>query len=199
MMIRQIFLVMAMLAQGAAFSQFKGVLVEEVDNEGKVPGRTYRIYAELTNVSDQVFVVYGDSAHKLEIKSTKPFFQAKTGGALSKDANRKAITESDSLKYDSWVTIGATDNYDNNMNILSMDFDDFEKKGGAINCKKEGAWFCIPTDKQAFCKEDKRILLMQLTTAGVVTGQFSIMGKTAKGDQYQNRDVTFTCGAKSKK
>ena len=177
-------------------AQFKGFITEQVDNEGKAPGRTWRVYAEMTNVGDQLFVVFGDSVHKIEIKSTKPFYQSKAGGALSKDSNRKEASEDPKLKHDSWITIGAEDNYNNNMNILNLDLSIFEGRGGAIDSGKEGAWFCIPTDKQAYCGEDKRILLMQLTTEGQISGKLSLMGKSKDGESYTKYDQTFECGKK---
>ena len=191
--------VVMMMTPIFVFSQFKQVVVEEIDNEGKVPGRTYRIYAELTNIKDQVYVIFGDSVHKLEIKSSKPFYQSKTGGALAKNIQRKEAMENPQLKYDSWVTIGAEDNYENNLNVLSVDLEEFESEGGPIQIKKDGAWFCIPSDKQAWCMKDTKMLLMQLTTEGEINGQFSIMGKTAGGVAYTNHDVTFRCGEKKKK
>ncbi len=177
-------------------AQFQRIVIEEIENEGKVPGKTYRIYAELTNVKDQVLVVFGDSLHPLEIKSTKPFFQAETGGALSKDANRALVDKEDKLKFDSWLTIGATDNYENSVNTLNMDFSAFESGARTSIQTRDGAWFCIPTEKQTVCKENKRILLMQLTTPGQVTGKISIMGKTSTGVSYTNHDIAFTCGNK---
>ncbi|MFN5295538.1 MAG: hypothetical protein ACK5BL_08415 [Flavobacteriales bacterium] len=189
-------LICGMLCSTASFSQYKGLVTEQVENEGKVPGRTWRIYAQMTNVGDQLFVVFGDSAHKIEIKSSKPFYQAKTGGALSKDSNRKEASEDPSLKFDSWVTIGAEDNYNNNINTLNLDLSLFESRGGAIDSGKEGAWFCIPTDKQAYAGEDKRILLMQLTSAGTISGKLSLMGKSKDGESYTKYDQTFQCGKK---
>lgn len=194
-----LFAFVGILAPILAITQIKQLSVQEVDNEGKIPGRTYRIFAEMTNAKDQVFVVFGDSIHPLEIKSTKPFFQSKKGGAFSKNSNRKEAAENDSLRYDSWVTIGATDNYDNNVSVLNVNFDEFEKSGGPIRIKKDGAWFCIPTDQQAWAKEDKRLLLMQLTTTGEVDGKISVMGKTVSGTSYTAHDLTFQCGQKKKK
>jgi hypothetical protein len=185
-----------MLAAMAAQAQFKKIVVEEVENEGKVPGKTYRIYAELTNTKDQVLVVFGDSLHPLEINSTKPFFQSESGGALSKDIQRSQIESDHKLKFDSWVTIGSTDNYDNSVNLLNLNFKEFESGTRTSIKTKDGAWFCIPTEKQTVCKEDKKILLMQLTTPGEVTGNISLMGKTATGVTYTNHNIRFSCGGK---
>lgn len=179
-----------------ASGQFKSFFIHQVDNEGKVPGRTWRIYAEMTNPGDQLFVVFGDTTHTIEIKSTKPFYQSPAGGATSKDSNRKVANEDPQLKYDSWITIGAEDNYDNNLNMLNLDLSLFESRGGAIDSGKEGAWFCIPTEKQAYSGDDKRILLMQLTTEGHITGKMSLMGKTKEGESFKMYDQTFECGKK---
>jgi len=187
---------LSMLLSVGASAQFKGFTTEQVENEGKVPGKTWRVYAEMTNAGDQLFVVFGDSAHKIEIKSSKPFYQSKTGGALSKDSNRKEATDDAKLKFDSWITIGAEDNYNNNMNTLNLDLSLFESRGAAIESGKEGAWFCIPTEKQAYSGEDKRILLMQLTTEGHITGKLSLMGKTKAGTSYTKYDEKFECGKK---
>ena len=189
-------LIIALLLSASVNAQFKGFITEQIENEGKVPGKTWRIYAEMTNPGDQLFVVFGDSLHKIEIKSNRPFYQSKAGGALSKDSNRKEASEDPKLKHDSWITIGAEDNYNNNMNTLNLDLSLFESQGGAIDSDKEGAWFCIPTDKQAYCGEDKRILLMQLTTEGSITGKLSLMGKSKDGASYTKYDQTFQCGKK---
>jgi hypothetical protein len=191
---RILFITLAAMSFGQAIAQFKSFHIEQIQNSGKVPGRTWRIYAEMTNVGDQLFVVFGDSTHKIEIKSSKPFYQSPTGGALSKDSNRKVAAEDPKLKYDSWITIGAEDNYDNNVNILNLDLSLFESRGSAIDSGKEGAWFCIPTEKQAYCGENKRILLMQLTSEGQISGKLSLMGKSKDGVSYTKYDEKFECG-----
>jgi hypothetical protein len=179
-----------------ASAQCKGLVAEQVENEGTVPGKTWRIYAEMTNVGDQVFVVFGDSIHKIKITSTKPFYQSAAGGPTSKDANRKVAKEDSRLRFDSWVTIGAEDNYENNLSTLNLDLTAFEEKGAAIDSGKEGAWFCLPTEKQAYCGESKRILLMQLTTAGAISGSLCLMGKNKDGESYTKYDLKFACGKK---
>ncbi len=191
---KKILPVFVFLASGiASLAQFSQIVVEEIENEGKVLGRTYRIYAEMQTEGDQLYIVYGDSAHPMNISSTKPFFQSKYGGAFSKDINRKMAAENDSLRYDSWVTIGAVDNYNNSVTPLKADLSAFEEKGGAITCNTDCCWFCLPDNKQAYCGPDKRILLMQLTSEGIISGNFCIMGKNAKGEVYQVCDVTFSC------
>jgi len=182
----------ACIASLAAFSQVKGVVVEEVDNAGAVAGRTYRIYIELTNDSDAVHMIYGDANHPLEIKSTKPFYQAAQGGPLSLNINRKLAKENPEVRYDSYLTIGYLDNYENSINQL-LDLAEFEKSGAAIRTN-DGAWYCLPGKPQTYAGTSKRVLVMQLTTEGKVSGKFSIMGKTASKEVFHSYDHSFTCG-----
>ena len=196
MIYRILFVTLAALSFNQAIAQFQSFHIEQIQNGGQVPGRTWRIYAEMTNAGDQLFVVFGDSIHKIEITSTKPFYQATGGSAIAKDINRKEAAEDAFLQFDSWITIGAEDNYDNNTSTLNLNLEEFEKKGGTINSGKEGAWFCIPTQKQAYCGEDKRILLMQLTTEGQISGKLSLMGKSKDGESYTKYDEKFECGKK---
>lgn len=172
-------------------AQFKRVVVEEVQNHGMVKGKTFRVYLEMTSKNDQIMMIYGDRENPLSISATRPFFQALTGGALSRDVNRNLTATTDSLKYDSWLTIGAEDNYENNLSQLNLNLTGFEREGNAVETN-DGAWFCVPTDKQTRCKEDKRILIMQLTTEGEISGLINIMGRTASGANFQEKGIRFS-------
>ena len=179
-----------------AFSQYKGIEIEEVDNGGLVPGKTYRLYITLANDSDQVFIAYGDSLHPMNISSSKPFYQSKLGGLTSKNISRKLAKENADAKFDSWITIGAEDNYNNNTEVLKVG-DEFEKSGAALSTK-DGAWFCLPESPLAYAGSDKKVLLMQLTTSGSVDGVFSIMGRTAEGKNFQEFNIKFAIPAAKK-
>lgn len=178
-------------------AQFVQAFAEEVENNNTLNAKTYRIYIQLTNKNDQIFMIYGDKENPMEISSTKPFYQSPYGGGVARDVNRKMASDNDSLRYDSWITIGAADNYDNNLSQLNLDLKEFEEKGGAIKTT-DGAWFCVPTDQQVFCKEDKRMLIMQLTTAGEINARFNIMGRTAAGENFQVKDIVVSAGKKKK-
>ncbi|MEN9640426.1 MAG: hypothetical protein RLZZ262_2295 [Bacteroidota bacterium] len=174
-----------------ASAQVVTLVVEQVENAGRVPGKTYRLYAVTTNTTDKVLVVYGDSITPLYIRSSKPFFQASTGGPTAQGSNRKMRAESDSLRHDSWITIGGEDNYDCKINSLNMDFVEFEN-GKSIEVPKDGAWFTIPTDRQAEAGEDKKVLLGQFTTRGTLEGQLNIMTKDAAGKSYRQSGLKFS-------
>ena len=62
--------------------------VDYIDNMGKVPGDTYRVYAVMENEGDILDAVYGEASAPMKITSTKPFYQHPKGGALSADVQR---------------------------------------------------------------------------------------------------------------
>lgn len=154
-------------------------------------GSTYRVYAVMKNDGDQVLAVFGDSANVLIVSSTLPFYQNRYGGGLSTNIRKSMLEVRDSLKYDSWLTIGRTDNYDNNLMALGLDTKDFESKGGSVVCL-DGAWYCLPTNEQSKCDSSKRVLLLQLTTKGIISGSLSVMGKTASGENFQSRALLLS-------
>ena len=80
------------------------------------------------------------------------------------------------LKYDSWVTIGFEDNYMNALTAFLMDFSEFEQGGRLFT--DNGAWFVTPDMRQAAAGPDGKLLLMQLTTEGEVSGRLNIHGRT---------------------
>jgi hypothetical protein len=179
-----------------SMAQVKGLKVEEIDNGGSVAGRTYRIYVELEKDSDQVLMVYGDATHLMDIRSTKPFYQSELGGDMSTKINRKIAKDNPSARYDSFVTIGLLDNYDNALTPF-MNFDEFEHNGGALKTN-DGAWYCTPDHRQTYPGPAKRVLLMQLTTEGQITGKFSVMGRDKFQNPFYGYDLEFTAGKPSK-
>ena len=111
-------------------AQFLRLEVDEIDNEGKVPGKTFRVYAVFENEGDILDAVYGEASALLSITSTKPFYQHPKGGALSTDIQRYDLSVNPELAYDSWVTIGSEDNYMNALSGFIMEFGEFETSGG---------------------------------------------------------------------
>lgn len=187
-----LFCALAMVLAFQGFSQFDGIVVEEVDNGGLVPGNTYRIYVKVKNVEDQLHAVFGDVNNKLSVTSTEPFYQSEYGGGLSREVNRQSAVENPQLRYDSWFTIGYVDHYSNAVNNFILTFDDFELGKGLIT--SDGAWFVTPDHKQAYAPEDKKILVAQLTSDGKITGLINLQGRTIAGETWQATQVEFTCG-----
>ncbi len=184
-------------------AQFSRLEVEEVPNKGVVPGKTYRIYAVMEREGDVIDAVYGEKNAPLRISSTAPFYQHPKGNALSADIQRYDLQNDNKLKYDSWFTIGAEDNYMNRLTGFLVDFAAFES--GATFETNNGAWFVTPDQPQGRAPGDKRILLMQLTSAGTITGVINVHGRTyveldkdgnpkAAPREIKAEGLTFTCG-----
>ena len=185
-------------------AQFVRLEVDYIDNMGKVPGDTYRVYAVMENEGDILDAVYGEASAPLKVSSTKPFYQHPKGGALSADIQRYDTTFDETLLYDSWVTIGAEDNYMNAVSGFIMEdalalFD----QGNEL-VTNDGAWFVTPDKRQAAAGPSKRILLMQLTTSGDVEGLINLHGRTktvmdSEGnplgapEAIKNEGLTFVC------
>ncbi|MDE0871387.1 MAG: hypothetical protein OSA37_05675 [Flavobacteriales bacterium] len=185
-----------------AFAQFSHVEVESVDNGGAIEGDTYRVYAVMQSEGDVIDAIFGEEGKPLEIKTTSTFYQHPNGGALASEVQRFDIQNDATLAFDSWVTIGLDDNYMNSLTGFLMDFSVFEQGQGLVT--NNGAWFVTPDKRQAFAPSDKRILIAQLTTTGVVTGMINIHGRTRAiqvndstilgGDMIQAEGITFSCG-----
>jgi|TARA_B110000211_G_scaffold224856_1_gene276363 hypothetical protein len=192
-----------LIAFGCANStsaQFVRIEADAIDNGGAVPGTTYRVYALMENEGDLIDAVFGDGKDVLIVESTKPFYQSDLGGDLAKDTQRSLAESNDELKYDSWVTIGFADNYMNALTGFMIDFSEFATGGRIFS--DNGAWFVTPDMLQARAGKDGRILLMQLTTEGVVSGVLNIHGRTRSTgkpgeevfDLIEERQVAFSFG-----
>jgi hypothetical protein len=173
---RPLLFTLCLVAGVAAQAQVVRLEVDYIDNGGLVPGDTYRVYAVMQNEGDIIDAVFGEASLPLSITSTKPFYQHPEGGPLSADIQRQTAAEKPALAYDSWVTIGSEDNYMNAVSGFIMDFTSFNE-GGEL-ATNDGAWFVTPDKRQAMAPPSKRILLMQLTTAGKVNGLINIHGRT---------------------
>jgi len=158
-------------------AQFIRLDVDEIDNHGIVPGKTFRVYAVFQSEGDILDAVYGEASAPLSITSTKPFYQHPKGGPLSTDIQRYDMSVNPELAYDSWVTIGSEDNYMNALSGFIMEFGEFETSGGEL-VTDNGAWFVTPDKRQSMAGESKRILLMQLTSEGEITGLINLHGRT---------------------
>lgn len=161
-----------------ASAQFKRIEVEEVDNQGKVPGTTYRVYAVLEHSEDHIHAIYGDQDNVLKIECTAPIYQHPEGGSLSRDIIRKSVNEDEKLRYDSWFTLGLEDNYVNLMTQFGLDANlaDFEAGNGFSSTN--GMWYATPDAAQVYARKQTRVLIMQITTEGKFTATLNLQGRT---------------------
>lgn len=164
-----------------SFSQYEELLAVEIDNKGLAPGKTYQFYAQFANENDHVHIVFGDDIKELIIQSSKKFYQNEFGGAMSTNINPKLDSLDKTVRYDSYLTIGRTNSRENYLSNFNLDLSQFETDGSGIRTD-DGAWYVTPDQEQAYCKNgNKHILVLQLTTAGSVSGQISMQGKDNKG------------------
>lgn len=150
------------------------LIVEKVDNQGTVPGATYRLYAKLPDAQSSLHMVWGTEEHPLTIQSSAPFYQNEMGGYSAAFYNPNVVQYSNALKYDSWITLGHENNEGNGMWDIGIDFSAFNS-GGSIQTSN-GAWFLLPTDSKCTPASNGLVLLAQFTSTGKVTGTMNLQG-----------------------
>ena len=170
-------LALALAATASASAQFVRLEVDYIDNMGKVPGDTYRVYAVMENEGDILDAVYGEASAALKVSSTKPFYQHPKGGALSADIQRYDTTLDETLLYDSWVTIGAEDNYMNAVSASSWKTPLRCSDQGNELATNDGAWFVTLTSaRQLRAFEAHFVDATHLT--GEISGLINLHGRT---------------------
>jgi len=166
------------------------VVVEAVDNGGIVPGNTYRVYAIMPSADYSLHAVFADTQDQISIETTGAFYQHPYGNYSTLDINPGIVATVPELAYDSWVTIGAEDNQNNNLWSVGAEFDGFAQGQGFSIV--DGAWFLIPTDVRTIADAGNKVLLLQLTTDGEATGVLNFQGWKEDGQTWQERGVTFS-------
>ena len=140
---------------------------------------TYRLYIETPSSEDVVMSIAGDDEFALELTTTTTFYQSPFGSAVGGSISPDTIAIHPEAAYDSYVTIGATTSVDNDGGLVSTIGvdpweDEFEAGNSfAIADSIGGAWFIAPPSQaNTIAGDDNRVLVAQLTTDGVVSGQF---------------------------
>ena len=173
---------------------FTGLTYEEVIVDGVAGFTTYRVYANFTNPFDQLTAVYGQDVAPLSVTTTGSFYQDGAGGPTSVDVSAAAIPGVPSLAYDSWVTIGAEDDTNNNLQSLGVDFTSFEAGGAlTINDAAGAAWFVFPDNQpSAFPDMMGRVLIGQFTTDGFVDLTMNLQYRAQDGTNPQEEGLTLS-------
>lgn len=166
------------------------LVVEQVNNQGIVPGNTYRVYAQLPSADHSLHAVFGDTETGMYIESSAPFYQNPYGGNTAMDINNAAVSLAPEMAYDSWLTIGKDNGDGNSLWEVGIDFDGFNAGGPLVIA--DGAWFLIPTHSQTKEGNNGLILIGQLTTTGVATGSINLQGWDADNKAWQARSLSFT-------
>jgi len=188
---KNLFAMTAALMMGfAASASNVQLVVESVDNQGMVPGNTYRVYAVLPSAQHSLHAVFAAEGHVLNVATTGTFFQHQYGSYSSLDINENIVSIEPSLAFDSWVTVGAKNSEDNNFWTIGIDYNNF--LNGEELTVTDGAWFVVPTDINAAAEVGNKVLLMQLTTDGTATGVINLQGRDGQGGHWRAHDLTFT-------
>ena len=179
--------------------------IEIPDLEGMT---TYRVYAVLTNESDEVSAVYGDLSIPLSLTSVDGFFQSDFGASTGWSVNPAFFAFAAEAEFDSWITLGVSNSTEvtGQPNTIGMDepFTAFNAGGDMIvNSANGGSWFTLFGDTQAQAGPDLKVMIAQLTTSGSFSGIFNVQifinGNQAESAQYygipfsSNEGAVFGC------
>ena len=171
-------------------STFVGLVLEEIDNGGAVPGTTYRLYAELSG--GLVYAVYANEANPLLIESTEDFYQDGFGGDLQSDLNSAFFMMAPTMQYDTWLTIG--DAYFGQGDAVSTTpgFSAFAS-GSSVSLGgvplSDDSWYKFTNDPNCQPDGNGLVLLGQFTTTGTLSGYINLQGMT---DTPDNDGVGWT-------
>ena len=158
---------------------------------------TVDVYAVLAD-GCRLDAVAGDVNHSKMVSTTGSFYQNIYGGPTSQDINPSLFSAFPDLEYDSFVTIGLSDQNGNAMSDIGIDWTDFES-GGAIE-STDGSWYVTPADAQGdsewfqdqFCEDNNGVRIARLTVRGldsIVFFEALFQGKDADGVTWQDSDL----------
>ncbi len=175
-------------------ASFDGLVAEAYELNSVADGtHTFRVYAQFSNPNDQLVSIYGTADNPLSIASTEPFYQDALGGPTPASMIPFLFESNPSLEWDSFVTIGASDNSGVEIQNAGIDFSVFES-GGALNSNPitGGSWFVFPNQQAtAFPDAQGRVLIGQFTTSGTVTLTCNLQYRASDGTNPQASNLTL--------
>ena len=159
-------------------------LTVEEYSSGIVDGMvSYRIYVDLLNADDFMSSVFGNDVDPLSISTDDGFYNDPLGASLASGINPAFIGFFPTIAADSWITIGIdSQNVGDEVAIgtvedSSQPFVPAFASGSAIdgqdilmNTSTGGAWYVLNNTPNGVPDENGRVLVMQLTTSGGLSG-----------------------------
>lgn len=186
------------VVSGLALGQVTGIHAEVIANHDTtgIPEldemKTYHLYAQMTNETDELSAVFGDISTPLNISSTEGFYQSALGADFAWAINGAILPFFPEANFDSWLTIGATNNAMGSLaGAIGLDvaLASFNSGGGFIvDDAIGGSVFTLLGDVNAVAGADNRILIAQLTTAGEISGSVNVQ-MFVEGLQSQSMQV----------
>ena len=159
---------------------------------------TYRVYITTPNNNDVLTAVTGGDEFPLALHTTTSFYQNVFGGCLGTNISSAMMVVAPDAAYDSYVTIGATSSDDlagGEAQLIPGAWIESFEAGNSITVDDNlgSGWFLVPPGGvNGVSGDDKRILVAQLTTDGVISGSFRVQ-IFPEGDQVNDirPDLTF--------
>ena len=155
----------------------------QVHDGGDLDGYvTYRVYIKTQNSDDFISSVTGDSEFPTRIQSSGDFYQSAFGGLLGSDQNPALFAFFPEAAYDSYVTIGLTEEAaagEGNINTIESAINpwgaNFENgQDLLIDDAIGGGWFIFNGNTNGVAGDDEQVLLAQVTTNGVLSGSLYV-------------------------
>ena len=161
--------------------------------------RTYRIYLDVANATDQVTSFTGNDEFALELNTTTSFYQNALGGATPNDISAGALALVPELAFDSYISVGLTgepEGQEGSVELIPGSWvDEFEAgQSFIINDGVGSGWYIVPpVAVNGLGGVDQRVLVAQLTTDGDISGQFRTQ-IFPEGDQVNDirADLAFS-------
>ena len=149
-----------------------------------IPGQTtYRVYQNMVNEDDFLSSVYGNNDVPFSLSTTTGFYNSQFGGTTAGDINPAFLPFFPDLSGDSWVTIGIESQAVAPQASISV-IESYTQPwvgafafGDALSGQDVvmtdftgGAWYVLNGTPNGFSDENGRVLIMQITTAGELSG-----------------------------
>ena len=149
-----------------------------------VPGQTtYRLYQQLANMDDFMSSVFGNNEDPFSLSTTTGFYNSQFGSTVASGVNPAFLAFFPDLAADSWVTVGIeSQNVGSEVAISTVESSDQPWVGAfafgesisgqdiVMDDNTGGAWYVLNGTPNGLPDADGRVLFMQLTTAGEISG-----------------------------
>ncbi len=190
----------------AQLSRIVGEVVANHDTtgiEGLEGWKTYHIYAELTDTSDEISALYGDDNAPWLIDAAGGFYQSGLGDNFGWSINAAIVSFVPETGYDSWLTLNASNSSEVNglTNTIGLNESTFESfnGGGGFNVSTQigASIFTLAGDPMGQAGDDLRVLIAQLTTQEPPTGLFNlqVFGQGMQNQSYNHVGVPIEYSA----
>ena len=176
------------------------VIVEPhvVHTAGELAGMTtYRLYLETPNATDVVTSFTGNSEFALNLATTTSFYQHPAGAWSAESLTEFAIGFFPEIVYDSYVTLnleGPAEGTELNPTALPGAWtSDFAQGNDILIDDLAGSgWYVTPDGSNTAVDENNRVYFAQLTTDGLIYGQFRVQ-VFPEGDNINDErvDISF--------